>query len=119
MEFSILEIIFFLSTFISVSLWEYVTVQTKTSDYPYYQGFVIFTLIQWIGIGIGMVSIFGYMYGLLILFVCMFFLQYLCHFTVGVLWNMLANNIDYLFPTMIFAINVWILLVLGILQIYF
>ena len=43
MEFSILEIIFFVSTFIGVSLWEFITVQTKLSDYPYYQGFLIFT----------------------------------------------------------------------------
>jgi hypothetical protein len=115
MEFSIIEISFFISTIISVSLWEYITFQTKTTEYPYYQGFLIFTFIQWIGIGIGMVSIFGYMFGFLILLSCMFVLQYLCHFTLGLLWGMLAN-VNYLLPTGIFSTIVWILLILAILQ---
>lgn len=92
-------------TFVSVSLWEVVIFQRKTTDYPYAQGFAIFSIIQWIAIAIGMISIFGILYGIIILVICMTVLQYICHFTLGLIWNM-TIKINYLFPTAIFSINV-------------
>jgi hypothetical protein len=118
MNFSVLEIAFFVATYVSVSLWEVVMFQRNTTAYPYAQGFAIFSLIQWIGIGIGMVAIFGWLYGILILAICVTVLQYLCHFTLGLLIRR-TININYLFPTALFSITVWVLLVLGILQLVF
>ena len=115
MEFSILEICFFISTYVSVSLWEVVMFQRNNTAYPYAQGFAIFSIIQWIAIGIGMISIFSWIYGALILVFCITVLQYICHFTLGLLFSM-TININYLFPTVLFAINIWILLALGVLQ---
>ncbi len=105
-------------TFFSVSLWEFVMFQRNHTNYPYREGFAIFSIIQWIAIGVGMVSIFGILYGVLILIICMTALQYLCHFTLGLVWNR-VSKINYLLPTAIFAINVWVLLTAGILQIFY
>jgi len=118
MQYSLLEIMFFAMTFFSVSLWEFVMFQRKHTNYPHKEGFAIFSIIQWIAIGIGMVSIFGVLYGILILVICMTVLQYICHFSLGLLWNV-VSKIHYLWPTAIFATNVWVLLALGILQIVY
>ena len=117
MQFTIIEIIFFIITFLSVSLWEFILFQRNNTAYPYAQAFAVFSIIQWIAIGIGMVSIFGALYGIIILILCMVVLQYICHFTLGLILNLIAK-INYLLPTAIFAINVWILLALGIAQIF-
>ena len=117
MQFTIVQIIFFVITFFSVSLWEFIMFQRNNTAYPYAQGFAIFSIVQWIAIGIGMVSIFGVLYGIIILVLCMVVLQYICHFTLGLVWNIVAR-INYLLPTAIFAINVWVLLGLGIAQIF-
>lgn len=114
-QFTTLEIVFFIMTFVGVSLWEFVWFQRNHTAYPYVQGFAIFSIIQWIAIGVGMVSIFGVLYGIIVLVLCMAVLQYVCHFTLGLIWNELAK-VNYLFPTAIFAINVWLLLGLGIIQ---
>jgi hypothetical protein len=118
MQFTKLEIIFFVATFVSVSLWEFVMFQRNHTEYPYVQGFAIFSIIQWIAIAIGMVSIFGILYGIILLVLCMTVLQYICHFTLGLIWNLASKN-SYLLPTAIFAINVWVLLALGVVQIFF
>ena len=110
-----LEISFFIATYVSVSLWEVVTYQKNTTDYPYAQGFAIFSLIQWLAIGIGMVALFGWVYGIIALVICLSVLQYLCHFTLGILISQLIG-INYLIPTVLFSINVWVLLALGVLQ---
>lgn len=118
MLLSIFEIVFLIASVISVSLWEYIMFQTKTTAYPYREGFGIFSLIQWTGIGIGMISIFGLIKGVLALVFFMTLLQYICHFTLGFLWNSLAK-VNYLFPTAIFSTMVLITLALGVLQIVF
>jgi len=92
--------------------------QRNNTEYPYAQGFAIFSIIQWIAIGIGMISIFGILYGILILVLCIVVLQYICHFTLGLIWD-LTSKINYLLPTAIFAINIWVLLALGITQIFY
>lgn len=92
--------------------------QRNNTNYPYRGGFAIFSIIQWIAVGIGMVSIFGILYGIIILIICMTVLHYICHFSLGLLWNM-AARINYLLPTAIFAVTVWVLLTLGVLQIVY
>ena len=57
-----------------------------------------------------MVAIFGWLYGIIIFIICLTVLQYLCHFTLGLLISKLSN-INYLFPTALFAINVWVLMI--------
>ena len=113
-----LEIAFFALTFFSVSLWEFIMYQRNHTAYPYAQGFAIFSVIQWIAIGIGMVSIFGFLYGIIALIVCMTVLQYICHFTLGLLWNSCVK-IKYLLPTAVFSVTVWVLLILGITQVFY
>mgnify|MGYP006125802035 CR=1 len=118
MDFSVLQISFFITTYVSVSLWEVVTFQRNTTAYPYAQGFAVFSLIQWLAIAIGMIAIFGWVYGLIILVICITVLQYLCHFTLGPLINM-TISINYLFPTALFAVTIWVLLALGVIQAVF
>jgi hypothetical protein len=114
MKLSNSEVAFIIVAFISVSLWEYIMYQTRTTNYPYKQGFNAFSVIQWIGIAVGMISIFGLIKGFLVLLFFMILLQYLCHFTLGILWNSLAKK-SYLLPTALFSIIVWITFGLGVL----
>ena len=98
---------------VCVSLWEYIMFQRNHSPYPYREGFAIFSILQWIGVFLGMIGIFGLAWGIAAGVLCMTVLQYPCHFTLGRLWNNLAE-INYLFPTAIFATVVWVLLAFGI-----
>ncbi|MEQ1526262.1 MAG: hypothetical protein ABL911_05925 [Gallionella sp.] len=107
------QIAFLIIVFISVSLWEYVTFQRNTTPYPYREGFAIFSLLQWLGVFLGMIGIFGFSWGIGIAVFCMVSLQYICHFTLGPLWNKLAQN-NYLLPTAVFAITVWVVVAFGI-----
>lgn len=113
MKWSITEILYFALVFLSVSLWEYIMFQRNTSPYPYRQGFAIFSVLQWIGVFLGMIGIFGLSWGIGISVFCILFLQYLCHFTVGMLWDKLAK-VNYLIPTAIFTFTVWLVLGFGI-----
>ena len=66
------------------------------------QGFDIFTLFQVIASGIGLVSIFGWLYGIIFLAISITVLQYLCHFTVGLLVAQ-AAKVNQDIPLMLFA----------------
>ena len=92
--------------------------QRNHTQYPYIEGFAIFSIIQWIAIGVGMTAIFGAFFGILVLVFCMVVLQYICHFTLGFMWSRLAG-IHYLWPTAIFATNVWVLLSFGFLLMFY
>lgn len=99
--------------FFCVSLWEYIMFQRNTTTYPYRQSFAIFSILQWVGIFLGMIGIFGFVWGIAIAVACMTVLQYLCHFTLGLFWNKVAES-NYLLPTGIFAVTVWAVLGFGI-----
>lgn len=118
MDMSGLQVSFLISTYLSVSLWEVVMFQKNTTPYPYSGGFGVFSLIQWIAVIIGMIAIFGWVYGIIVFLLCLTVLQYLCHFTLGLLLSM-TIHINYLLPTALFAIHVWVLLALGIMQLIF
>jgi len=110
-----LEILFFIDLILGVSLWEYIMFQRKHTPYPYVQGFAMFSMIQWLAVGIGSVSILGWKLGLVAFLLSVTILQYPCHFTLGFLWNRLASK-EYLLPTAIFSINVWILMALCLIN---
>lgn len=77
----------------------------------------VFFIIQWIAIAIGVLAILGILYGIISLVFCRTVLRRACHFTRGLLWNALANK-KCLLPASLFTICVWVLLALGILQIF-
>lgn len=113
MQLTTSQIAYFIVVFISVSLWEYVMFQRNTTPYPYREGFAIFSLLQWLGVFLGMIGIFGFGWGIGVAVLCMLFLQYICHFTLGPLWNKLAQS-NYLLPTAAFSITVWVVVAFGI-----
>ena len=113
MTLSLSQVVFLVLVFLCVSLWEYIMFQRNTTSYPYREGFAIFSILQWIGVFLGMVGIFGLAWGVGIGVLCMTVLQYVCHFSVRPLWNRLAMA-NYLVPTAIFAVTVWFVLGFGI-----
>lgn len=113
MPLSISQIAYLLLVFFCVSLWEYIMFQRNTTPYPYREGFAIFSILQWIGVFLGMVGIFGFAWGIAVAVACMTVLQYLTHFTLGPLWNKIAQS-NYLLPTALFAVTVWVVLGFGI-----
>lgn len=110
---SISQSVYLVLVFFCVSLWEYVMFQRKMTPYPYREAFAIFSILQWIGVFLGMIGIFGVGWGIAIAVACMTVLQTLCHFTLGPLWNKLAQE-NYLLPTAIFSTTVWVVLGFGI-----
>lgn len=113
MQLEISQIIFIAIVFLSVSLWEFIMLQRNTTQYPYREGFAIFSLLQWIAIFLGMIGIFGLSWGSGIALFCIFFLQFICRLTIRPLWKILSAN-NYLMPTAIFSILVWVELAFGI-----
>ena len=117
-EIGWLEITFFVFVFLGVSLWRAVWVQRQTTDYPYVQGFAIFSIIQWVGVGLGMVAILGWVYGIIATILIMTVLGGIAGLTLGFLWLKIAEK-NYFFPTALFSINVWVIVGLGIALIVF
>ena len=107
-ELESIQIIYLILVFISVSLWEYVIYQTKTEGIRYNEGFNIFSLIQWIAIATGLISIFGIKIGLLMFAFTITLLQYICHFTIGLLLNHIASYKKDI-PLALFSVIVWVL----------
>jgi hypothetical protein len=117
-ELSLTEKIFLFEIYLSVAFWEYISFQSKTVGIKYNEGYGYFSLIQWIAIGAGLIAIFGLKIGIIIFFLCLLFLQYLCHFTLGLVLHEISKlNKDI--PLAIFAVNVWILVVMTIYIIFF
>ena len=110
---SLIEKIYLMEIYFSVSLWEYVSFQKKTEIIKYNVEYGYYSLIQWLAIGIGLVSIFGWKTGFLVLSFCLVILQYLSHFTLGLILNWISSaNKDI--PKIIFGANIWILVLFTI-----
>ena len=115
-----LELIFLIDLFLAWSFHEYVTYQYNhvldryLKVHQMKQGFDIFTLFQVIASGIGLVSIFGWLYGIIFLAISITVLQYLCHFTVGLIVAQ-AAKINQDIPLMLFIVNVWVLIILSVI----
>jgi len=87
-----LKSITLLSMFILVSLWEYCMYFYRNKLLPYAMGFNILSLIQWIIILCGVIKIFGFVVGLVAFGCCFFILQYVTHFTLGIIYNFIFKN---------------------------
>ena len=110
---SLIEKVYLMEIYFSVSLWEYVSFQKKADLIKYNVEYGYYSLIQWLAIGIGLVSIFGWKTGFLVLSFCLVILQYLSHFTLGLILNWISStNKDI--PKIIFGANIWILVLLTI-----
>ena len=115
-----LELIFLIDLFLAWSFHEYVTYQYNhvldryLKVHQMKQGFDIFTLFQIIASGIGLVSIFGWIYGAIFLAISITALQYLCHFTMGLIIDQIAK-INHDIPLTLFVVNVWVLIILSVI----
>jgi hypothetical protein len=87
MDFSLYQSVFLILSVVSVSLWDVIQHQTKTTSYPYKMGYDIFSLFQWVIILVGGILIFGFLLGFVYLLVCMMLLHYITHFTLGFIWH--------------------------------
>ena len=107
-NFNLIEKIYFFEIYVSVSLWEYVSFQKKISTIKYNIEYGYYSLIQWIAIAVGLLSIFGLFKGLLVLGFCLIVLQYLSHFTLGLILNQISRY-NKNFPSLVFGTNIWVL----------
>lgn len=102
-----IEIATLISIFVMVSLWEYCMFFYKQRALPYAMGYNIFSLLQWVIVAIALIKIFGWLYGIIAFALCMFVLQYVTHFTLGIIYNSLFKN-NPLPALAVFSIMVWI-----------
>ena len=110
---SFIEKIYLMEIYFSVSLWEYVSFQKKAEIIKYNVEYGYYSLIQWLAIGIGLVSIFGWKTGLLVFSFCLVILQYISHFTIGLILDWISRTNKNI-PKIIFGANIWILVLVTI-----
>ncbi len=102
-----IEIITLISIFILVSLWEYCMFFKKQGMLPYATGYSIFSMIQWAIITAALIKIFGWLFGIIGLVLCMAVLQYITHFSMGLIYNFLFKNNPK--PALaLFGVMVWL-----------
>ena len=107
-DLSLIQKIYFFEIYLSVSFWEYVSFQKKTNAIRYYIEYGYYSLIQWLAIAVGLLSIFGIFKGFLVLGFCLIVLQYLSHFTLGLILDQISRY-DKKFPALVFGANIWVL----------
>ena len=107
-DLSLIQKIYLIEIYLSVSFWEYVSFQKKISTIKYNIEYGYYSLIQWIAIAVGLLSIFGVFKGLLVLGFCLIVLQYLSHFTLGLILNQISRY-NKNFPSLVFGTNIWVL----------
>ena len=103
------EIFFFIEVYFSVSLWEYVSYQIKTEKINYTGSYGYLSLLQWLTILVGLTFVLGYRIGIITFILILLFLQYLCHFTLGLVINQLIGKNKNL-PFQLFSINICFLI---------
>ncbi|MCI0558631.1 MAG: hypothetical protein MN733_09060 [Nitrososphaera sp.] len=102
-----LEIATLISIFVLVSLWEYCMFFYNQQALPYAMGYNIFSMIQWLIVAVALIKMFGWLYGMIGLALCVFVLQYVTHFTLGLIYNFLFK--DNPLPALaLFSIMVWV-----------
>ncbi len=104
-DLGIIEISFLLLSILCISLWKAILVQRQITNYPYAQGFAIFSIIQWVAIGMAFVSELGWGYGIAGLVIVMTIGQAVIGLALSRIWLKLSED-NYLLPTAIFTINV-------------
>ena len=75
------------SLFIMISLWERCMFFRRLNILPYKFGFDIFSVFQWIICVVALVHIFGWLYGVITTIIVVTVLQYITHFTLGIIYN--------------------------------
>ena len=107
-DLSLIQKIYLFEIYFSVSFWEYVSFQKKTNAIRYNIEYGFYSLIQWLAIAVGLLSIFGIFKGFLVLGFCLIVLQYLSHFTLGLILDQISIH-NKKFPSLLFGANIWIL----------
>ena len=107
-DLSLIQKIYLFEIYLSVSFWEYVSFQKKTNAIRYNIEYGYYSLIQWLAIAVGLLSIFGTFTGFLVLGFCLIVLQYLSHFTLGLILDQISKY-NKKFPSLLFGANIWIL----------
>ena len=107
-DLSLIQKIYLIEIYLSVSFWEYVSFQKKINTIKYNIEYGYYSLIQWLAIAVGLLSIFGVFKGLLVLGFCLIVLQYLSHFTLGLILDQVSRY-DKKFPSLVFGTNIWVL----------
>tara|TARA_B100000212_G_scaffold118137_1_gene88219 strand:- start:311 stop:685 length:375 start_codon:yes stop_codon:yes gene_type:complete len=107
-DLSLIQKIYLFEIYLSVSFWEYVSFQKKTNAIKYNIEYGYYSLIQWLTIAVGLLSIFGIFTGFLVLGFCLIVLQYLSHFTLGLILDQISKY-NKKFPSLLFGANIWIL----------
>lgn len=94
-----------ISIYVMVSLWEYCMFFYNQGILPNPVGFNGISIIQWIIAGIGLIHLFGWIYGILGLIFAITLLQYITHFTLGLVYNFLFGN-NTRVPLALFALSI-------------
>jgi len=105
------------SLFVTVSLWEYCMFFRRFNALPYRHGFDIFSVFQWVICAVALVHIFGWLYGIIGTVVAVTVLQYVTHFTLGLIYNMLFGK-NPLPPLAGFSLMVWISAILTVVNFF-
>ena len=102
-----MEIVVLVSIYLYVSLWSFMMgVYNILPDTPYRAAYNLYSVIQWLVIGIALVHMYGLTYGLLGLLFTAFFLKYITHGTLGQIYKMVFDN--PLIPLTLFVLMFWI-----------
>lgn len=96
-----------ISIFVTVSLWEYCMFFRRYNALPYRHAFDTFSVFQWIICAVALVHIFGWIYGIIAMAIAVTLLQYVTHFTLGIIYNAIFGK-NPLPPLTGFSVMVWI-----------
>ena len=107
-DLSLIQKIYLFEIYLSVSFWEYVSFQKKINTIKYNIEYGYYSLIQWLAIAVGLLSIFDLFTGFLVLGFCLIVLQYLSHFTLGLILDQVSRY-NKKFPSLVFGTNIWVL----------
>jgi hypothetical protein len=73
---------------------------------PYKGAYGTFSVIQWLIIGAALIHMFDWLYGLIGLAITAMFLQYITHFTLGLIYTKIFQN--PMIPLALFVIMFWV-----------
>jgi hypothetical protein len=83
---------------------------------PYVHGYAAFSLILWLACAVGLVHSFGWIWGIAGLVFTITILQYVTHFTLGIIWNFaIRERCEIALAG--FSVMVWVTVGLGIAQV--
>lgn len=112
---TIIEVITLITIFLLVGFWEYTrSFQLRGMSVRYEHGFAFFALIGWILSCVALIKIFGIAFGLLATAGVLMVLQYVTHFSIGlILYKVSPQSSDLSLAG--FSILVWVLALMTLL----